>query len=61
MWLQVFPLDGSIPFIYETTGTANDYGYFFPETTDPWRFETPGEYVVDYAVIYTDPLGRLWE
>jgi hypothetical protein len=59
--LQVFPLDGSAPVQYTVSGQANAHGYFQPDLADPvWRFDTPGEYVVDITASYTDPDGRFW-
>jgi hypothetical protein len=57
--VRVFPLDGgfTIETIYE--GLANAAGYFSPQDA-PVRFDTPGEYVIDYEARYTDEDGRLW-
>ncbi len=59
--MQVFPLEGDAPVVYEVSGTANAYGYFYPgaDAAD-WVLTTPGEYVVDITASYTDSLGRLW-
>ncbi|MBN2471987.1 MAG: hypothetical protein JXN59_14800, partial [Anaerolineae bacterium] len=59
--LTVYPLDGGEPVIREASGTANAHGYFHPgQEGVPWRFEGPGEYVVDIVARYQDPLGQLW-
>ncbi len=59
--LSVYPLDGGAPVVREAGGTANAHGYFHPgQAGEVWRFEAPGEYVVDITARYRDPLGRLW-
>ena len=57
--LRVYPLDGSIPFENTVSGKANERGYFQPDD-DPYIFDTPGEYVIDYEARYTGADGRLW-
>jgi hypothetical protein len=57
--LRVFPLDGGAPVERRFEGLANGNGYFYPGG-EPFIFETPGEYVVDYEVRHTDRQGRLW-
>jgi hypothetical protein len=56
--VRVYPLDGSAVEELVIEGQANSGGVFQPES--PVIFETPGEYVVDYDVRYTDAEGRLW-
>lgn len=59
--LTIYPLDGSPPIEYETTGTANAHGYYHPgRDGGVWQMDTPGEYVVSITARYTDPFGRLW-
>lgn len=56
--LRVYPLAGGAPLERVFAGRANRYGYFHaPET---WRFDTPGEYVIDYEARFTDVEGKLW-
>lgn len=57
MTARIYPLDGSDPVEHVIQGTANRTGYFHAEG---FEFETPGEYVIDYEVRYTDAEGRLW-
>ncbi len=56
---RLYPLDGSAPLEQVITGTANHFGYFHDDDGN-FAFETPGEYIIDYEVRYTDAAGRLW-
>ena len=42
------------------SGRANDFGYFYPGSHNPFRFSAAGEYRVDYTVRYIDKNGALW-
>ena len=57
--LRVYPLDGSPTTERTITGKANAHGYFQPEG-DPFIFETPGEYTIDYEARYYAPDTHLW-
>ncbi|MCL4249452.1 MAG: hypothetical protein KJ065_15015 [Anaerolineae bacterium] len=57
--VRIYPLDGGEPTEQVFEGTANDYGYFSPQTS-PFVFDQPGEYVIDYEARYEDSNGRLW-
>ncbi|GAB4571717.1 MAG: hypothetical protein Kow0077_09160 [Anaerolineae bacterium] len=55
------PLNGDPPVRYTLEGRANAHGYFHPgREAESWRFDVPGEYLVDITAQYTDGLGRLW-
>ena len=54
---RIYPLDGSKTIEHTIKGVANRAGYFYAEG---FTFDTPGEYVIDYEVRFTDPDGRLW-
>lgn len=56
---RIFPLDGSAAIEQVIQGQANSAGYFQANGTG-LTFETPGEYVIDYEVRYTDADQRLW-
>lgn len=56
--VRVFPLDDSPMIETQFSGTANAYGVFTP--AEHYRFETAGEYVIDYDVRFEDAQGRLW-
>ena len=56
--IRVYPLDGGPAQEKTITGTANRFGYFY--SGDIFRFETAGEYTVDYEARYTDSASRLW-
>jgi hypothetical protein len=54
----VYPLDGSPVIERRFEGQASASGYFAPD--EPFVFETPGEYLIDYEARYRDGVGRLW-
>lgn len=57
--VRLYPLDGGeFETVYE--GQANAFGYFHPRAAEPLRFNTPGEYIVDYEARFLDSEGRLW-
>ncbi len=56
--VAVYPLDGSEPQEQVIEGQANSGGVFQPDAAI--LLDTPGEYVIDYEVRYTDAEGRLW-
>ncbi|HEX2618481.1 MAG TPA: hypothetical protein VHL11_00005, partial [Phototrophicaceae bacterium] len=58
--VRVFPLDGSNTIEQTFTGITNAYGHYVPDAQTVFKFETPGEYIVDYEARYTDANGRLW-
>lgn len=55
--LRTFPLDGSTGLTRQIKGQANPEGLFMGEGI---LIESPGEYVVDYEVRFTDSESRLW-
>src|SRR5690606_24432744 len=56
--VRVYPLQGRmIERTYE--GQANRFGYFHSDD-EPFVFETPGEYVIDYDARYRASDGREW-
>jgi hypothetical protein len=56
--VRVYPLRGRM--IEQTfEGQANRYGYFHSDD-EPFVFETPGEYVIDYDARYRASDGREW-
>lgn len=56
--LRVFTSDGQIAeHVFEGV-QANRYGYFLAD--EAFRFDVPGEYIVDYEARYEDLQGRLW-
>ncbi len=57
--VTVYPLDDSPPQTYRFSGQADSYGHFSP-ADEPLYLDTPGEYIADYDVRYTDPEARLW-
>ncbi|MCC6613851.1 MAG: hypothetical protein IT320_10265 [Anaerolineae bacterium] len=57
--VRAYPLGGGAPTEQVFEGTANEHGYFFPQT-ESFTFDQPGEYVIDYDARYTDADGRLW-
>lgn len=57
--LRVYPLDGGPVRENVLTGLANRFGYFH-SIEEVLRFDTPGEYTIDYEVRYTDSNLRLW-
>jgi hypothetical protein len=61
MQLQFLPqssLEGALTQRYN--GTANPYGYYFPQEAVPFVFQDGGEYRVDVTASYWDEEGRLW-
>ena len=54
---RIYPLNGGAVVEHVVEGQADIAGYFH---ADGFTFDTPGEYVVDYEVRYTDAEGRLW-
>jgi hypothetical protein len=54
---RIYPLDGGEVIEHTIQGQANRAGYFYAEG---FSFDTPGEYIIDYEVRYTDTDGRLW-
>lgn len=56
--VRVYPLDDSEVIEQVFTGEANAHGHYVPEAF--FRFEVPGEYVIDYEARYTAADGRLW-
>ncbi len=60
--LRVLPNSSTANAVTRTlTGTANAFGYFHPGTSATRLIlDTPGEYIVDALVSYTDAQGRLW-
>jgi hypothetical protein len=58
--VRVYPLDGSDVIEQIFTGSANAYGHYNPSAEEVFRFEVPGEYVIDYEVRDTAPDARLW-
>ncbi|MBC8132621.1 MAG: hypothetical protein H7X95_06540, partial [Deltaproteobacteria bacterium] len=62
MTLRVLPNSNTASAITRTvSGRANAFGYFHPgPTADLLALESPGEYVLDVLVSYTDAQGRLW-
>ena len=56
--MMVYTLDGGI-IEQEFTGNANRYGYF-TLNTEPFIFDVPGEYTIDYEARYTDAEGKQW-
>ncbi|MBN8593366.1 MAG: hypothetical protein J0M33_16535 [Anaerolineae bacterium] len=54
---RTIPLDGSAGVNQQIRGQANRDGVFVGEGV---LIESPGEYVADYEVRYTDEQGRLW-
>lgn len=54
-----YPLSGDM--IEQTfSGQADRHGFYVPADGAFFRFESPGQYVVDYDARYTDVSGRLW-
>ena len=60
--LKVFPNSSTANVVTKNlTGTANAYGYFHPGTAATrLSLDSPGEYLLDVLVSYTDTQGRLW-
>lgn len=58
--LHLYPLDGSDVVEQKFSGQANKHGHFAPADGAHFRFETPGQYVVDYEARFTDASGKLW-
>lgn len=57
--LRHYPLRGEM--IEQTfNGQADRHGYYAASDAGFFRFETPGQYVVDYEVRYTNSSGQLW-
>lgn len=57
--LRVYTLDGDVIERSFTRIQADRHG-FFTSDDEGFRFESPGEYVVDYEARYEDTQGRLW-
>jgi hypothetical protein len=57
--VTIYPLDDSPVLTYSFSGQADQYGHFF-SAEEPLYLDTPGEYVADYEVRYTDSQARLW-
>ncbi|MBZ0296738.1 MAG: hypothetical protein K8L99_29525, partial [Anaerolineae bacterium] len=56
---RIYPLDGGTVITHTINGTADRFGYFH-DGSSSFVFDTPGEYVIDYEVRFTDSDGRLW-
>jgi hypothetical protein len=56
--VRIYSLDGGAPTETVIKGQANRDGYF--QTAQSFRFDAPGEYVIDYEARYTDSDKRLW-
>lgn len=57
--VRVYPIDGGNVIEKTYSGSANRSGYFHGGG-EPFVFDIPGEYVVEYEARYTDSQGRLW-
>lgn len=57
--LRIFPLTGQSRPEYRLDGRTNRFGTFQP-AGESYRFDTPGEYLVDYEARFRDRQGRLW-
>ncbi len=57
--VRIYPLDGGAVIEQVIEGQANNAGHFHADDQG-LRFETAGEYVIDYEARYTDADGRLW-
>lgn len=58
--VRLYPLDGGDTQEARFEGRADQHGHFTPAAGAGFRFDTPGQYVVDYEARHTDQQGRLW-
>lgn len=56
---RIDPVNGGDPITHRIEGRANRFGYFH-DAEQGFRFEEPGEYIIDYEARFTDAEGRLW-